>query len=703
MSEAVATPTRIDAMSILREPAVLLAMGLMVIIVMMILPVPPIVLDIGLTASFAFAILIFTITLFIEKPLDFSAFPSVLLMSLLLRLSLNISSTKLIIGEGHTGTGAAGNVIEGFAMFIMNGNLIMGLIIFTVLIIVNFLVITKGAGRMAEVGARFALDAMPGRQLAIDADVAAGAITHEEARRLRELQQEETAFLGSLDGVSKFVKGDAVAGLLITLLNLVAGIAIGMGVHDVSLGEAVQNYSVLTVGDGLVSQIPAVIISVAAALLLSKGQGKGSVDVALFGQMTGSPYALLTVAMLLTVFALLPGLPFLPFMLGAGAFGYLGWRGLQATARRDALALEEEKATDLDALPAPATLGDSLDLDEIHVELDRGLSSILSGSQESFDKRIEKLRTFIVSRYGFVMPPVRVTDAALGSGAYRISLQGTKVGEATLMIDHSLALVKHADYRDIPGVDATEPVYKAEARWVTPHWAQEMADRGITVIEPVEILATHLLESVQNNFERLMSRRALREALDALTNLSDPVRAESNKKLLDEFLPEKVTYDTLQWVMRGLLAEKISVRNVPLLLEAIVEHQPRCPNIDDLIEAVRRQLAFQFIEEYKSPDGTLPVVQLGQTWDKLLADRLRPDPDNGGTGALSADEYKRLGDDVQEALNKAAMAGAYAAIAVTGRRRRFVRDVVSARAIKNPVIAFEEIGSGARPAILAVI
>ncbi len=698
MAEAVAPSAGVSALNIIRQPTVMLTMGLMVIIVMMILPVPPIVLDIGLTVSFALAILIFTMTLFIEKPLDFSSFPSVLLMSLLLRLSLNISSTKLIIGEGHTGTSAAGGIIEGFAMFIMGGNLFLGLIIFTVLIIVNFLVITKGAGRMAEVGARFALDAMPGRQLAIDADVAAGAISHDEARRLRELQQEETSFLGSLDGVSKFVKGDAVAGLLITMLNLVAGIGIGLGVHGISLGEAVANYSVLTVGDGLVSQIPAVIISVAAALLLSKGRGAEAVDKALFAQLMGKSTALGTVAVLLTIFALFPGLPFLPFMVGAAAFGYLAWN---AAKREAAEEKADEKPEIIDA-PKKATLGDVLDVDEIHVEMDRSLSPLLVGSQETFDRRIEKLRKFVIQRYGFVMPPVRVTDSSLGEGIYTISLQGTVVAKANLKLDHILALVKKNEYPNVEGENTLEPVYQAEARWVSRQGAELLAAHGITTIEPVEVMATHLLETIQNGFERLMTRRALRDALDKFTDLTDEGRADSNKRLLDEFLPDKVSYETLQWVMRGLLAEKISVRNIPLLLEAIVEHQARFPAVDDLVEAVRRSIAFQFIASYKSADGTLPMVQLSPKWDATFAQRLDGDGEGGQRGTLTADEFKALGDEVQEALNKAAMTGNYAVVAVPSRRRRLVRDVLRSRGIKNPVVAFEEIGPGSRPTMLAV-
>ncbi|MGB0968913.1 MAG: FHIPEP family type III secretion protein, partial [Halocynthiibacter sp.] len=303
------------------KPTILLAVALMAIIVMMILPVPAWMLDVGLATSFALAILIFTVTLFIQRPLDFSSFPTILLASLMLRLSLNVSSTKLIIGNGHTGTGAAGEVIQGFANFVMGGNVFMGLVIFCVLMIVNFMVITKGAARMAEVGARFALDAMPGKQLAIDADMAAGAIGHEEAKDRRATEQAETTFFGSLDGASKFVKGDAVAGLLITLLNLIVGLLIGIFVHGMDLGRAFETYTILTVGDGLVTQIPAVIISIAAALLLARGGTTGATDLALLDQMGRHPQALGTVAVLMALFALVPGLPFIPFMLGAGILG----------------------------------------------------------------------------------------------------------------------------------------------------------------------------------------------------------------------------------------------------------------------------------------------------------------------------------------------------------------------------------------------
>jgi len=369
----------------LRHPTVFFAVALMAVIVMMVLPMPAFVLDMGLATSFALAILIFTVTLFIQRPLDFSAFPTVLLASLMLRLSLNVSSTKLIIGQGHTGTDAAGSVIEGFAMFVMGGDVYLGLVVFGVLLIVNFIVITKGAGRMAEVGARFALDGMPGKQLAIDSDMAAGAISHEEARARRKTEQEETTFFGSLDGASKFVKGDAVAGLLITLLNLLIGVAMGVGAHGMAVGQAFETYAILTVGDGLVNQIPAVIISIASALLLSKGGVLGSADQALTAQLGNYPVALATVAGLMALFAFVPGLPFIPFMIGAGALGGAAW-----LAERDRRAkAHRPPAPRTDTAPPRKTLGDMLDLDEIHVQFAPDLVETVMDPATGLDARIQ--------------------------------------------------------------------------------------------------------------------------------------------------------------------------------------------------------------------------------------------------------------------------------------------------------------------------
>jgi flagellar biosynthesis protein FlhA len=663
------------------SPTVALSLGLVAILIMMVLPVPPIVLDLGLTASFAFAVLIFVTTLFVQRPLDFSSFPAILLVSLLLRLALNISSTKLIIGDGHTGTHAAGGVIEGFAMFIMGGNIAIGLIVFSVLVLVNFLVITKGAGRMAEVGARFALDAMPGKQLAIDADVAAGAITHEEAKILRQREQQETAFLGSLDGVSKFVKGDAVAGLLITILNLVAGIVVGMLVHEVSFGQAIENYSVLTVGDGLVSQIPAVIISVAAALLLSKGRGEEAVDLALLRELGGRPEALITVACVMVAFALFPGLPFLPFVFGAGLLGYLAWR----QRGREGEAGDSAAPSTPEAKPK-TNLGDLLDVDDIHVELSPDLVSSVVSDRDGFDGRVEKIRRFIAQEYGFILPQVRVTDrSTLPSQSYEIKVQGVRAAKGELRPGKWLALLPHEREAHVPGEKAKEPVYGAAARWVDFSGKEQMIVAGVTVVEPAEVMATHLLETVQAQFSRLVTRKSLRAVLDAYTSVTDEERAASNRRFLEEMIPEKVTYDLLQGVIRDLLAERISVRQLPLIIEAAAEAKAVDLSPADIAEHVRRRIAFTFVGKLATETGELPTIALGPDLTKRLSGEDRQSAENDAASAI-----KRL-------VERAAEAGAYPVIAVHGSLRRTIRGLLAAQGVRNPVLSIDEIQGHARP------
>jgi flagellar biosynthesis protein FlhA len=672
------------------QPTVLLSLALMAVISMMILPMPAWALDIGLALSFALAILIFTVTLFIERPLDFSAFPTVLLASLMLRLALNVSSTKLIIGEGHTGPDAAGGVIQGFAMFIMGGNIFLGLVIFLVLLIVNFVVITKGAGRMAEVGARFALDGMPGKQLAIDSDLAAGAIGHEEAKERRRVEQEETTFFGSLDGASKFVKGDAIAGLLITLLNLVMGLAMGMFAHGLTAADAIETYSILTVGDGLVSQIPSVITSIAAALLLSKGGVTGSADRALLGQLGGYPVALLTVGGLLGLFALVPGLPFLPFM--AGALGLCVAGAMALRQRGGEQAAGDEAAAD-DAVPGPKPLGDLIDIDEIHVRFHPGLVGLVIDPASGLDQRIANMRRHIATEFGFVMPEVRLTDDPLvAERGYAILIQGVEVASGRLEPGQVMVLTREDTPLDVPGQDVAEPVYGAPARWIPESARDRAAETGLPVIGPGEVVATHLLETVKAHFGRLFSRRALRSLLDTFTEPSDPGRAQANRRLLDEFVPDRVPLDLLQSVMRGLLDERVPVRNLPLILEAVAEARAAGLALDATVEHVRRRLAFMIVPRLAGPDGALPLVQLSDEWERLFAEHER-DGAEGPDIALPPAEFTRLANAVRQALAEPARRGILPAIATSARRRRFVRDVLEAKGVTNPVLSFEEIGT----------
>ena len=678
------------------HPTVLLALALMGVIVMMILPVPAWMLDIGLALSFALAILMLTVTLFIERPLDFSAFPTILLASLMLRLSLNISSTKLIIGQGHTGTDAAGKVIQGFAEFIMGGNLLLGVVIFCVLLIVNFVVITKGAGRMAEVGARFALDGMPGKQLAIDADMSAGAIDHAEAKARRERELAETNFFGSLDGASKFVKGDAVAGLLITFLNIVMGLIMGVFVHDMPVGLAFETYAILTVGDGLVSQIPAVIISVAAALLLARGGAVGATDISFFAQLGRYSGALGTVSLLMALFAIVPGMPFFPFMVGAVLLGFAAFQ-----AHRRSLAAPVQT----DVAPQPTkqkSIGDVLDFDEIHIEFAQNLVGMVLDPATGLDTRISNMRNHVAASYGLILPEIRLTDeAGLPPGTYRIRLQGVERVRDKLMPDRVLVLL--AEGVSAPdGLDVREPVYGAPARWIRPDHQEDAALSGLTVVSPPEVLATHLLEVIRGNLARLLSLRGLRRLFDEFSRVSDPARSEANRRLLDELVPEKVPVDLLLTVLRLLLEERVSIRNLPLILEATAEARGM-GSPEAVCEHVRQRLGFQLVAELKREDGTIPLIQLAPEWEKTFAAHQIEGERGLRDVALPPEQFSKLANALADRLNRAAENGNYPAVVTSTLRRRFVRTVMGAKGLTAPVLSYEEIGMEARPALLGVV
>jgi flagellar biosynthesis protein FlhA len=684
------------------QPTILLAIGLIAVIVMMILPMPSWVLDIGLAASFALAILMFTVTLFIDRPLDFSAFPTVLLASLVLRLSLNVSSTKLIIGEGHTGTNAAGDVIEGFAMFVMGGSVLLGVVIFCVLLIVNFVVINKGATRMAEVGARFALDAMPGKQLAIDSDVAAGAIDHNEAKERRAREQDETTFFGSLDGASKFVKGDAIAGLLITALNLVMGLVIGIVVHDMPIGRAFETYAILTVGDGLVSQIPAVVISVASALLLARGGATGATDVALVAQLGRHPAALATVALLMGLLALVPGLPFLPFMVGALTLA--GCTFLMAKSAAEAAETEATPTETSEPQTQNKSIGDVLDLDDIHVEFAPDLVDMVLDPGTGLDARIANMRSHVATEFGVLLPEIRLTDnAALLPGCYVVHVQGVEQVRDTLKSGRVLALINDAMDTEIAGQTVQEPVYGAPAKWIDPADQETAALAGLTTVQPAEVLATHLLEVVKRNFPRLLTFKALRKRLDAMSSLSDADRAEANRKMLDELIPDKVPMDVLLAVLRLLLEERVSIRNLSLIIEATAEGRQIFQSVDGITEHVRQRLGFQLVAAMRRADGTIPLVQLAPEWeDTLTTYEIRSDR-AGGDVALPPEKFNELADGIAEKLGQAADDGTYAAVVTSTQRRRFLRTVMAAKGIMNPVLSFEEIGMDARPALVGLV
>jgi flagellar biosynthesis protein FlhA len=674
-----------------------MTIGLIAILAMMVLPAPAIILDIGLTVSFALSMLVFAITLFIRRPVEFSGFPTILLGAVMLRLSLNISSTRLIIGEGHTGTDAAGAVIQGFAMFIMDGNIFIGLVVFSVIMIVNFMVITKGAGRMAEVGARFALDGMPGKQLAIDSDVAAGAITHEEAQERRKREQDETAFFGSLDGASKFVKGDAVAGLVITVLNIIVGIGVGVGSHGLSFAEAVETYSILTVGDGLVSQLPAVIISVAAALLMSKGGAAGTTDAVVVGQLGAYPMALMTVAGCMAVFAVVPGLPFGFFFTGSAALAAAGMYLQRTKSKPD----DKAGADKPSAVRLEKTLGDHLALDEIQVEFALDLAPLVLDATMGLETRIVRIRSFVAAEFGFVVPPIRLTDnAELQSGEYVILIQGVEYARFRLRQDHILVLIDEADAAASPADVVNEPVFGAPARWRPADRRDEALARGSPVIEPGEVLATHLLESIKLNFGRLMTRRAMRRLLDEAVRTSDPARSEALRQLIDDLVPDKAPVEMAQGVFRLLLEEGVSVRNIGLILETIAEVRAWCENAEQITEHVRRRLSKQISTGLRNDRGEIPLIQLSPDWEQTFQKYEVVKSAGVKDVALPPEDFNRLTRALQDQIRKAAEQGITPAIITFGERRRFIRSVLSAKGVRNPVLAYDELDLQSKPLLV---
>ena len=591
-------------------------------------------------------------------------------------------------------------MIQGFANFVMGGSVFLGLVVFGVLLIVNFMVITKGAARMAEVGARFALDGMPGKQLAIDSDMSAGAIDHREAKERREREQQETTFFGSLDGASKFVKGDAIAGLLITLLNLVMGLVMGTVVHDMPLATAFETYAILTVGDGLVTQIPAVVISIASALLLARGGTHGSTDIAITSQIGRHPSALATVAVLMVLFALVPGLPFMPFMLGGVALGATATFIHRRRGVSPALAHEDIDQT----TPGDPPIGDILNLDDIHVEFATDLVNMVLDPGTGLDVRIANMRRHVATTFGLILPEIRLTDdPALPTGTYIIRIQGVEQARASLRPGRILALdpPSHGDLP--PGESVHEPVYGAPARWIESSARDDAALAGTTLVAPAEVLATHLLEIIKKNLGRLLTMKALRRLLDEMTKLSDPARAEANRRLLDEMIPDRVPPDLLHSVLRLLLAEQVSIRNLPLILEATAEARHGHSTPEMICEHVRQSLGFQLVAALRRDDGSLPLIQLAPEWEttfmtyQIEGERGAPDV------ALPPETFNALTKAVSAELSKAGERGLFPAIVTSTARRRFLRTVIAARHIANPVLSFEEIGVDANPSLIGVV
>ncbi|MGR3451067.1 MAG: flagellar biosynthesis protein FlhA [Paracoccus sp. (in: a-proteobacteria)] len=671
--------------------------GLVLVVISLVIPLPASVLDLGIAISIATATLVLVMASLVEKPTDFQAFPVLLLVSLVIRLSLNVSSTRLILTEGQNGKEAAGQVINGFADFVAGGSILVGITVFAVISVVNFMVITKGSGRMAEVAARFALDSLPGKQLAIDGDLNAGAIDHQEAKRRRIAEQREISFFGSLDGASKFVKGDAVAGIVITLINLCIGLAVGIIVHGMPLAEAAATYSHLTIGDGLVSQIPALITSMAAALLLSRGGATDTTADLLSREFTRNWQPAVMVAVAMVVISFVPGMPRLLFLSIAAAMGTLAWR----IANRPKVEELAELPADEAATRPAARIGDVLDTDDIAVEIGSDLIVTALDQARGLGSRISNLRIHIARSFGMILPDVRITDTDdLPPGDYQIRIQGVVRGRGTLHASEVLALGPESILSELRGILVREPVYASPARWIHPAEQEDAATLGATIVTPMEVLSTHLMEVVKANLPALLTLGAMQRQIEELKTLSDSGRAERYRKYFDSMIPDKVTPETLLAILRALLEERISIRNLPLIVDAICEFRA-VEQPETIYELVRKRLRGQITQQYADEAGRIAALQLHPAWE---AEFVRADAETGraGGGAMTPAMSKRLLDAVKKALSLAESV-ARTVVVAPDHRRRMIRAVLGANGVALPVLGLEEVDPSAELRLLGTI
>ena len=677
-------PSARDMWSWVARGDVGLAAGVVGIIVLLILPIPAFVLDFLLALSITSAVLILMTSLMIKRPLEFTAFPTVLLVTTLYRLGLGLASTRLILGHGHEGTEGAGKIIQAFGQLMMQGNYVIGVIVFAILVIVNFVVITKGSGRIAEVAARFTLDSMPGKQMAIDADLSSGLIDQDEAKRRRKELEQESTFFGSMDGASKFVRGDAVAGLIIVAINIIGGILIGVVQHKLPIGQAASTYTIMTIGDGLVSQVPALVISIAAGFLVSKAGVEGAADKALVTQLAMNPVALGMVSAAAGVIALVPGMPMLPFAGIALASGGLAWRRAQNTRTAEAPATSVPPAEQAEE-PISATLA----IDDVKIELGYGLLVLINDLEgRRLTDQIRALRRTLATEYGFVMPPVRILDnMRLPTQGYAIRIKEMDSGAGELRLGHLMAMDPRGGQVDLPGDHVREPAFGLPATWIDEGLREEATFRNYTIVDPATVLTTHLTEILKENMSDLLSYAEVQKLLKDLP--------ADQKKLVEDLIPAVVSATTLQRVLQALLKERVSIRDLPTILEGVAESAPHSSSITNLVEAVRTRLARQLCWQNRSDDGALPIITLSPDWEQAFAEALI----GGGEEKQLALAPSRLQDfirGVREAFDRAALAGE-AAVLLTGPSiRPYVRSIVERFRGQTVVMSQNEIHPKAR-------
>ncbi|HEY0107875.1 MAG TPA: flagellar biosynthesis protein FlhA [Rhizomicrobium sp.] len=669
---------------ILKRSDLALAIGIMVILVVLLLPLPPWLLDIALALSLSFSILILMTAVFIKKPLEFSSFPTILLITTMMRLALNLASTRLILGHGNEGTAASGYVIQAFGKLIMGGNFVIGLIVFAILVIVNFVVITKGSGRIAEVAARFSLDAMPGKQMAVDADLSAGLIDEKEAKRRRRELESESNFFGAMDGASKFVRGDAIAGLMIVAINVIGGIIIGVAQHGVSFADASQTYTLLTVGDGLVSQMPALIVSTAAGLMVSKAGVEGATDKALINQLSFYPQALGMAAAVMGIIGVLPGMPTLVFAglaAGAGGLAYVAYKKKDAIA---AVERAEEEKTKTAETSKEEPISTALALDLLRVELGYGLLPLINDVKgHRITDQIKALRRQLATEMGFVMPAVRILDnMQLGANEYRIRVKEVDSGRGDLYPGSLLVMDPRGLPIDLPGTHTTEPAFGLPATWVNAALREEASFKGLTAVDPGTVLTTHLTEVLKAHMAGLISYAETKKLLDDLP--------PENKKLVDELIPSQISVTGVQRVLQTLLGERVSIRDLPAILEGIAEAVGHTKNTMYITEHVRARLARQLCHANLAPAGYLPLIALSPAWEQAFAESIVGQGEDRQL-AMAPSQLQAFIQSVRDRFDEASNKGEMPVLLTSPQIRPFVRSIVERFRSQTVVMSQSEI------------
>ena len=664
------------------------AFGIVFILAVLFVPIPPILIDLGLVLSIALSVLVLMVALWIQKPLEFSAFPTVLLIVTMLRLALNVATTRVILSHGNEGVNAAGHVIGGFSNLVMAGDFVIGLVVFAIIITVNFLVITKGATRIAEVGARFTLDAIPGKQMAIDADLAAGLLDDKQAQARRRELEEESSFFGSMDGASKFVRGDAIAGIIITTVNIFGGIIIGITRHGMDAGSAADVFVKLSVGDGLVTQIPALIVSLAAGLLVSKGGTQGAAEATVMRALGLYPRALAVAGILMGVLAVLPGLPFLPFAIIGSVLGlaaYLIPRNRAAEeARVDAERADaEEKAAEVER----QSVKESLKIVEVELVLGKQVSAQLAFQRDELASRVQKMRRRFASRFGFIVPQIKLSDdLATDPRSYEIKIHGTSTASQELRLGDLLIVLGEQAPPDIPHDLTKEPAFGLKAAWISETFASAARRAGFEPVDTLSIILTHLSEVIRNNLSQLLSYKDMRALLDRL----EP----EYKRLTEEIVPAHMSYSGLQAVLKLLLAERVSIRNLTLILEAIAEIAPHVRRSEKIVEHVRMRMAQQICGDLMVK-GQLSVLRLGNRWDLAFHQALKRDAKGD---VIEFDIDPRLVEDfaaeATKIIREKTAEGENFVLVASPDARPYVRMMIERIFVHLPVLSHLEIARG---------